>query len=165
MTGYNSRKRGDKEILFEKREPVVQRKLSVLQRTSGVVQRVMASMKAGASTRATKKQCGKQETTQEKESQGWKEEDPRLENFPRTGRKRGHKLPQKKDTRTRKGSRRRTGTQRTKEENLLCSKNLGIATFMILEKQENHLPRLKEKVKKEFHTYSTQLLPRKNILS
>lgn len=30
---------------------------------------------------------------------------------------------------------------------LLRSKNLGIATFMILEKQENHLPRLKEKVK------------------
>eukprot|EP01018_Ginkgo_biloba_P007650 Gb_03310 [translate_table: standard] len=30
---------------------------------------------------------------------------------------------------------------------LLRSKNLGVATFMILEKQENHLPRLKEKVK------------------
>jgi hypothetical protein len=40
-----------------------------------------------------------------------------------------------------------------------------IVTFMILEKQKNHLPRLKEKVSKEFHAYSTQLFLRKNILS
>jgi len=40
------------------------------------------------------------------------------------------------------GEWRRKGPCRTKEENFLHRRNLGIATFMILEKQENHLPRL-----------------------
>jgi hypothetical protein len=109
----------------------------------------------------TKKQHSKQATTQcRKKSQGRKKQIQVWKTFPEQ-----YYIKQEVmvndaegDTRTREGSRRRIGTRRTREENLLHSKNLGIATFMILEKQENHLPRLKEKVKKEFHAYLTQLL-------
>jgi hypothetical protein len=52
------------------------------------------------------------------------------------------------------------GAQEHEEhENMtFCSKNLGMVIVMILEKQENHLPKLKREVRKEFHAYSTPSL-------
>ena len=149
-------KRGEKKILFKRSTSQWCKEIQVCY---GERRRVMESTKAWASPRATKKRRGKQATTPEKEMRAQQKAHAlkienlqekaylMLENFPKTGRQRGRNW---------KGSRRRSGTRRTKEENLSRSKNLGIAILVILEKQENHLPTLKCKVKKEFLAYSTQ---------
>jgi hypothetical protein len=46
----------------------------------------------------------------------------------------------------------------------MYSKDLGMVIIMILEKQENHIPKLKMKVLKDFQTYPTPSLSRKNVL-
>jgi len=45
------------------------------------------------------------------------------------------------------------------------NKDPGMVIVMILKKQENHLPRLKDNVKEEFQAYPTPSLFRKNTLS